>query len=181
MHQPLCICAAIPCVVTQARLCLVMHYREFRKPTATGPLAQAALQNSELHVYGQPGEALNLSHLHQSARRVLILFPSDSARLLSRELVEEDNRPTTLIVPDGNWRQASRVAKRVPGAIQAECVTLPKGLPTRWGVRRETKEEGLATFEAIARAFGILASPDVQQSLETLFDKMVATTLAARG
>jgi hypothetical protein len=40
---------------------------------------------------------------------------------------------------------------------------------------------GLATFEAIARAFGILESPDVQVALERVFAAMVERTLWARG
>ncbi|MDA1092487.1 MAG: DTW domain-containing protein [Acidobacteria bacterium] len=176
-----CICAHIPRIATDARLCLVMHRRELRKTTATGPLALAALANSELHVQGVPQQPLDLRHLGQEGRRVVVLFPSEEARLLDRAFVDEDRRPTTLVVPDGNWSQATRVPKRIPGLIGAETVALPPGPPTRWGIRRPTRTDGLATFEAIARAFGILASPREQEQLEALFDLMVATTFAARG
>ncbi len=181
MHVDRCICAHIPRIVTEARLCLVMHCREERKTTATGPLALAALENSELHIHGLPHRPLDLSHLHKQGRRVVVLFPSKGALPLDRAFVDEDPRPITLVVPDGNWRQATRVPKRVPGLIDAEKVTLPAGHPTRWRIRRETRDEGLATFEAIARAFGVLASPREQEKLETLFDIMVHTTFAARG
>ena len=75
-----------------------------------------------------------------------------------------------LVVPDGSWRQAQRMARRIPGLDGADLVTLPEGGPeTRWGVRRETKEGGLATFEAIARAYGILEGDEVQRVLDKFF------------
>lgn len=181
MHEGNCICAHVPRLSTRTRLCLVMHCREVRKPTATAPLALLALPNSELYEHGVEGSPLDLSALHEQGRRVLVLFPSEDARPLSPELVSEDPRPVTLVVPDGNWRQATRIPQRVPGVREALRVTLAGGPPTRWGIRRETRDEGLATFEAIARAFGILESKQVQESLEAVFERMVQTTIAQRG
>lgn len=158
-----------------------MHCREVKKTTATGPLALAALPNSEVHEHGTVERPLDLTSLHQEGRRVLVLFPSEDAHPLTREFVETDERPVTLVVPDGNWRQATRIPQRVPGLIEAERVTLLGGEPTSWGIRRETRQEGLATFEAIARAFGILESPEVQRQLEAVFRRMVSTTIAQRG
>lgn len=181
VHEDRCICREIPRYGLSSRLSLVMHCRELVKPTATGPLALAALTNSELFVHGRPDEPLDLNPLFEEGRRVLLLFPGDGARPLSPELKAQDSRPITLVVPDGNWRQASRIPQRVPGLERAERVTLSAGAPTRWGLRRETRADGLSTFEAIARAFGVLESSEVQEGLETLFDRMVAVSFAARG
>ena len=158
-----------------------MHYREVYRTTATGPLAIESLVNSSQHVYGRRDAPLDLNALLTEGRRVMVLYPSDDARPLSQPLVEEDPRPITLVVPDGSWRQARRVRRRVPGLEHAERVTLPPGPPSRWGLRREYHITGLATFEAIARALGIIESPEVQTQLEALFALMVETTLATRG
>ncbi|MFT5356651.1 MAG: RluA family pseudouridine synthase [Polyangiales bacterium] len=181
MHLDHCLCAHIVPQDLTTRLALVMHHREVQKSSATGPLALAALTNSHLYVHGLRDERLDLNPLHEEGRRVLMLFPREGAPELSRELLKEDPRPVTLVVPDGNWRQARQAGKRIPGLDRAEAVTLPEGPPTRWGLRRETHELGLATFEAIARAMGILESPSVQAELESLFDRMVATTRVTRG
>jgi DTW domain-containing protein YfiP len=85
------------------------------------------------------------------------------------------------VVPDGNWRQASRMGRRLPGLEHAEMVRLPEGVKTRWGIRRESHSGGLATFEAIARALGIIESPAVQAGMEELFRLMVQRTLQTRG
>jgi DTW domain-containing protein YfiP len=73
------------------------------------------------------------------------------------------------------------MVRRVPGLAQAERVTLPPGPPTRWGLRRETRESGLATYEAIARALGILESKRVEERMLGFFDRMVTSTFATRG
>lgn len=173
MQQKLCLCDQIELLETRTRVSLVMHQRERTKPTATGPLALLALRNSELFLHGVEGVPLSLSHLDRGEYRLLVLFPAADARELTRELVLEDSRPVNLIVPDGGWRQASRAARRIPGLESVEKVTLPMGRPTQWGLRRVTRAGGLATFEAIARSFGILEDATIQLRLEKLFLEMV--------
>lgn len=181
MHVQLCLCAAIPRYALATRLVLVMHHREMIKTTATGPLALAALPNSELRVHGRQGQPLDLGDLDIPERRTLLLYPGDDVPVLCRSLLERDNRPVILVVPDGSWRQAARMGRRLPGLSHAEMVRLPDGAPTRWGVRREHHPQGLATFEAIARALGIIESPAVQAGMEELFRLMVQRTLCSRG
>jgi tRNA pseudouridine65 synthase len=181
MQSALCLCADVPRFDLATRVVLIMHHREVSRTTATGPLALRALVNGELHVHGARDAPLDLTALHGQGRRVMLLFPGDDARPLTPELLAEDPRPVTLIVPDGNWRQASRAAKRIPGLAQAEPVVLVEGTPSQYRLRREPREGGLATFEAIARALGVLESPDVQARLEALFSRMVERTLSTRG
>lgn len=181
MHCALCLCAELPRLELLTRVVLVMHHREASKTTATGPLALLALEGSRLCVHGELGTSLDLSAEHVPGRRVLLLFPREDAKVLTPELLAQDPRPVTLLVPDGNWRQASRASRRIPGVAQAECVTLAAGPPTRYRLRHEPKEGGLATFEAIARALGVLESAAVQQQLEAFFERMVATTLGTRA
>jgi DTW domain-containing protein YfiP len=181
LHVHLCICESIPCYTLDTRLVLVMHRREQKKVTATGPLALEVLPNSELRLHGHQDRPLDFSDLVVPGRRILLLYPRDDAPILSRRLIDRDTRPVTLVVPDGNWRQAAKMGRRLPGLENAEMVRLPEGPPTRWGVRRENHAQGLATFEAIARAFGIIESPAVQSGMEAIFNLMVERTLCSRG
>lgn len=181
MHLPLCICAAIPRYELETRLVLVMHRREEKKSTATGPLALEALPNSELRVHGYPDRPLDFSDLNNAGRRTLLLYPGEDAPVLSKDFLDLDHRPITLVVPDGSWRQAAKMGRRLPGLDHAEMVRLPEGARTQWGIRQENHPQGLATFEAIARAFGIIESPAVQSGLEELFRLMVQRTLHTRG
>ena len=180
LQSQLCICDAAPRLELATRLIMVMHKREWSKPTATGPLALAVLANSELRIQGEREHPLDFRDLEGNGRRTLLLYPGDEAPVLSQSLLARDPRPVDLVVPDGNWRQAARMGKRLPGLEHAMMVRLPAGEKTAWGVRRESHPEGLATFEAIARALGIIESGEVQQRMEDLFLLMVSRTLEAR-
>lgn len=181
LHAASCVCEFIVPIALRTRVVLVMHYKELAKTTATGPMALAALGNSELHVHGLRDQPVELDHLHDEERRVLVLFPQAGARTLTEAFRTEEARPVTLIVPDGSWHQASRMPKRIGALARAQPVTLPSGPPTRWGLRRETDPSGLATFEAIARALGYLESPLVRLELEGWFERMVTATYQNRG
>jgi DTW domain-containing protein YfiP len=86
-----------------------------------------------------------------------------------------------LIVPDGTWRQASKVRQRVPGMRDVQLVSIPNDEPSMYRLRTEAHESGLATIEAIARAMGILEGLHVRRALEHVFRAMVERTLWSRG
>jgi DTW domain-containing protein YfiP len=140
-----------------------------------------ALPNSELRIHGYQDQPLDMSDLDLPERRTLLLYPGEDVPVLSPEFLASDQRPVTLVVPDGTWRQASRMGRRLPGLEHAEMVALPPGPPTEWGIRREHHPQGLATFEAIARALGIIESSEVQAGLESIFRLMVHRTKQAKG
>ena len=178
MHAELCVCALVPQLITRTRLLLVIHRSEDRKPTNTGRLAAACLVNSEVVVRGHEAEQEAPLPVPQGSR-VLLLYPApDAIPLHELGPVAE---PVTLVVPDGNWRQASKVRKRVPGLAEATCVTLPAGEPSIYRLRSEAHAHGLATLEAIARAFGILEGENVRRAIEVPFRAMVERTLWTRG
>lgn len=181
MHELHCVCSYAPEFHLKTRIVVVMHCRELEKTTSTAQLALLSLPNHELHIHGTRDERLDLTRLHEEGRRVLLLYPGLGARPLDEVLQESNSAPISLIVPDGNWRQAQRAARRIPGLAEAERVYLPDEAPTRWGIRHEPKPGGLATYEAIARALGKIEGGEVQAEMEAFFDRAVAITKEARG
>jgi len=178
MHESLCVCALLPRFETRTRVVLVIHRYEHRKPSNTGRLAIECLPNSEVVVRGheaQPSAPLSFD----PASQPLLLFPHEDAPPLER--LAGGGRPVTLVVPDGTWRQASKVRQRVPGLRDVPCVSLPPDVPSIYRLRAEAHGHGLATLEAIARALGILEGPEVRASLERVLRAMVERTLWARG
>lgn len=185
MHADRCICPVIEAARAETegiatRVALVMHHREFRKPTNTGVLAKACLPGVELLLRGLPDTPLSGDSLISPERRTLVLFPADHARPLD-EVAAEDPRPVTLVVPDGNWRQAAKVPNRLPALRSVPRVVLPEGPRTRYRLREENRIGGLATLEAIARALGVLEGPRIRGAVERVFDAMVEATLTTRG
>lgn len=178
----LCVCALIPHprLSTRTRLVLVIHRDEVRKPTNTGRLAAECLAASETIVRGHE-HAPPPPPATWGARPVL-LFPDPDAVALDR-LVDGagGGEPLTLIVPDGTWRQAQRVRTRVAGLDGVPCAVLPPGPPSRYRLRHEPRPGGLATAEAIARAFGILEGAEVEAAITRVFRAMVERTLWSRG
>ena len=178
MHGSLCVCALIPRFETRTRLVLVIHRAEDRKSTNTGRLATLCLPNSEVVVRGheeQPSQPFAWS----SDVQPLLLYPFEDALPIAS--FAESPKPVTLIVPDGNWRQASKVRNRVPGLKDIPCVSLPHDAPSMYRLRFEAHEKGLATMEAIARAMGALEGRHVREGLERVFRAMVERTLWSRG
>lgn len=171
----LCVCELIPRIETRTRLVLVIHHTEIRKPTNTGNLAASCLTNSEVHIRGRDREPS--APIAWGETTPLLLFPHEG----EAETLTAVDGPVTLIVPDGNWRQASKVRARVPNVRSVRCVTLPPGEPSIYRLRSEPHPSGLATMEAIARAMGILEGPEVQAKLEHVFRAMVERTLWLRG
>ena len=181
LHVDLCLCDQIPTLDLATRIVLVMHHRERNRPTASAPLALQALPNHVWLLHGQRDNPADLMPQVSPERRGLILFPSEDAQVLTPEFIAADARPITLVVPDGSWRQASKAARRLPGVAHFENVVLPVGPETRYRLRREPKEGGLATMEAISRALGVIEGEGVQQALDALFETWVERTLSMRG
>ncbi len=181
MHGSLCLCALIPRIETRTRLVLVIHRYEDRKPTNTGRLAAECLRNSEVVVRGHETQPSGPLTFPVGAQHVL-LFPHPDAVPIERFATSP--RAVTLVVPDGTWRQASKVRNRVPGLRDIPCVSLPRGALSNYRLRVDAHEEGLATIEAIGRGLRVLEGEHgeaVQGALDWIFRAMVERTLWARG
>ncbi|MFT6400023.1 MAG: DTW domain-containing protein YfiP [Bradymonadia bacterium] len=181
MHVERCICEALTPIESPTKLAVVMHRREVKKSTNTGHLALKCLSDSELFVRGYPEAPADLSTLENPGMTTLLLFPREDAVILTPEFVASLRRPLTLIVPDGTWAQARRMVKREAVMANAIAVLPPPGAKTEYQLRHEHVDGGLATAEAIARAFGALDGLGPQEHIERAFRLMVAGTLASRG
>jgi DTW domain-containing protein YfiP len=183
LHRALCLCAEVTSTPTTHRLLLVVHKSEAQKPTTTGNLATLVLPHSATVVVdGKGGPAVDHS-VGVDADDAVLLFPADDAVPL-QDVVATRTRPLTLVVPDGTWAEAQKMRRRVPGLAGLRCVSLPPGPPTTYRLRSEPKDGGLATLEAIARAFAILEGERgaaVKAALLSTFERFVERTLWMRG
>lgn len=86
------------------------------------------------------------------------------------------------MIPDGNWRQASKVHYRVEDLKGVPRVTLPPDLSDRESLLRlETKENGMSTLEAIGHALGVLESLEVRDHLLAVYRLKKEAVLKGRG
>jgi DTW domain-containing protein YfiP len=177
-----CVCAHIPSLTLTTHVAIVFHHREWSKTTNTGHLMLKALTRSAGFLWGEEGQAPPpRDGLVPPGHKGLVLAtdgepltPAFAAELMAQG-------PLALVATDGNWRQAIRMTRRVPPLSELTRVAIVDTAPTRYRLRTETRDGGLATFEAIARTLGALHGPEVQEPLEHLFHTMVETTLRTRG
>lgn len=185
MRREICICELIAAcrrsVDSRTRIVILMHHRERCRTTNTARLAQAVLKDCEIRVRGLPETPLVTDGILDPSRQALLLFPTPDAEELTPAFVATLNKPVTLVVPDGTWGQAAKVPKREPFLRDVPRVKLPARGTSRYGLRRGSKENGLATFESIAIALGLLEGSAIQERLDELFKVMVQRTLLSRS
>lgn len=178
-HLRLCLCAELQPLDLATRVIVVSSEKEVLQPTNTGRLVPLALRGGEVRTVGRGAAPLCREHLGDPARRALLLFPRAGARELDPE--RDDPRALTLVVPDGTWRAARRMTARQVALAALEPVCLPPGPPSRYGLRVHPSVDCLATFEAVARAVGLLEGAEVRARLEHVFALFVERTLFSRG
>ena len=183
LDPPSCLCGAMQPIAVRTHVAIAIHRVEVWKPSNTGRLATRLLEGATIRVHGAAhddrSEVAEVEPVDPSIRR-LVLFPLAEARVLDERDAET---PVTLVVPDGNWRQARKIARRRAQA-GGELVMLPPGPPTRYGLRRPAREGGISTLEAIARALRVLEGPrgeEVEAHVLATFDEWVARYRALRG
>jgi len=182
LHADLCICKLVEPIETKTRLVLLIHFIEERKSTNTGKLATVVLNNSECRIRGKLNEPVNLEGIVDPRRETLVLFPYEDATDLTPDYIARIQKPVTLVVPDGTWRQAWKIVPNEPALAALPRVKLSmNGPPTRYQLRHEHRADGLATFEAIARAIGLFEGSEVQRKMERLFEEKIQRMLFTRG
>lgn len=181
LHRERCICSLMPSLDLRTRLCLVVHIKELKRTTNTGRLAVKCLKNSEMKVRGDQNNALDLSSVLIPAFRTVLFYPSDDAQELTPEFVAADPRPLQLIVPDGNWRQASKVHYRHEELRDVPRVKIGTPNTETRHMRIENIPEGMATLEAIAHALRIIEGEEVGQKLLQFYNAKLEATLKGRG
>lgn len=181
LHKDRCICEYIPSLNLKTKISLVVHSKELKRTTNTGSLAIRALLNSEVRVRGLDHDPLDLSDLLSDEYRTLLFYPSRDAIELTHELVALSPKPIQLIVPDGNWRQASKVHYRHHELKDIQRVMISNPSSTQGHLRAENTEHGMATLHAVALALGIIEGAEVQSELLRLYKMKLSQTLKGRA
>jgi DTW domain-containing protein YfiP len=154
---------------------------ELKRSSNTGRLALRALVNSEIRVRGETREALDLRDLLTQRYRTFLLYPTVDAVELDSQLVAQNRTPIQLIVPDGTWRQASKVHSRHHELKDVPRVKIGTPDRSRFHLRAQHRPEGMATLQAIAHGLGVIEGDLVKEQLMKLYDAKVERTLIGRG
>lgn len=158
----------------RTELVLVRHQREAWKSTGTARIAHLALPQMVGVEYGddwEPAARELAPHLEGAA----LLFPAGEDAPVAAAPVQR------LIVLDGTWRQARRMAKRLPGLAALPRLALPPKEEAVLRLRSSPRAEDRSTLEAIADALQLLEGEALAEPLHRLHALMVERVFRARG
>lgn len=155
---------------------LVPHAVEWRQSSNTGRIAALALEGAEVAVWGRRDAPLAAESLAGDAsERTVLLFPTDGAP----PLAPLDARPVRLLVPDGTWRQARRIARKLAALPGVERARVDASAPR--SLRKAPSGDRLGTGEAIAAALEALGEAEAGAHVRDRVRRMVDRWLYARG
>jgi DTW domain-containing protein len=106
-----------------------------------------------------------------------VLFPTDDAVPL--EDLAADVR--CVIIPDGTWVQARRIARRHPACANLKKVRLSAKLRSAYLLRRSHLENGLCTLEAAAEVLRVLEADSCAAPMLAAFAQWVERALLIRA
>lgn len=167
--QRVCLCAAVPTVVTRTRVVIVRHHLERFRSSNSGRLAHRALPNSEIVDHGEEGRHAVLPSLAGA----WLLYP-EGEPLTAVPAVP----PTQIVALDGTWSQARKMFKKLAPLRGLPLFRLPDMPMPAHRLRTAPAPGRVSTLEAIARALRILEGDAVAGPLETLFEEAVKRSIA---
>ncbi len=179
--QAFCVCQVAPVEHLRTRITVVIHYSDITRTTNTGKWAPVVLANSEILIRGQKETPLDMSRAIQPDYHNLLLFPSQDSLQLNPGYLESIRKPINIIVPDGNWNQATKMVKREKHLVDLPQVHLNIDQPSRYRLRTAAYDHWISTFEAISRALGVVENLNLQKRLEYFFDVAVERVLFLKG
>lgn len=172
-----CVCAHVPRVAVRTEFLIVRHAKESWRTTNTARLASLAIPSVTLVDYGGlGGDRARLGEIVEAflGPDTWVLFPG------AGEWFPRETPPLRLVVPDGSWRQARNILRRVRGLDGLPRLSLGPRAGAFERLRRSPIPEGMSTLEAIAGAIAVLEGPAIARPLEALYDLVVERSLSAR-
>jgi hypothetical protein len=170
MHEHLCFCADFPVLATRTRVVFLQHPQEAKKPTNSVRLACRILSNSAI----APWSRIDPPTFPSDA---ILLYPSSEATPLSAEDFAET---ATLVIPDGTWSQASRIAN-VLNSKPFRRRILPAGIATNWTVRQSDDPDRISSAQAAALALGLAGESEAATVLSDAVAEAGRQILSMRG
>ncbi len=193
LNQTLCYCHELPSLNILTKIYFLQHHREINLTSNTVNWARLMIQGTETYYRGVQGNPFKVESLdlQDQSTLPLYLFPEIDAVPLTAEnlaMINPDNRPIKLIIPDGSWSQARKIFRRefqlnnsTEGRLKPIPVMVPKTMMADYVLRKSPGLGHLSTFEAMAHALLILEKNEALfLELKRHFDELVRRVLISR-
>lgn len=168
-----CICAGLRTVECPLAVDVLMHHREFQRPTSTGHLVTRVFPEARLHLHRQEGPPARET-VARPGRELWILHPRGEA-------VPANAKPEQLqvLLLDGSWSEAARMATHVAG--WGRLIRLPEAGASRNSLRRQEQSGKYATVESLIFLLAALGLTAAEAQLRVQFELHVYAGLRTRG
>lgn len=177
----LCVCGHAPRVETRTPVVLVVHVHDLGRTSNTARLLALAARGVTIVRHGDRHDLADpAAHVPAGATPV-VLYPGHGADPLTPEFVATLPSPPALVVPDGNWKQASKMVKRLPLLDRAAKVFLPARDFEGSALRRNRPGHRMSTYEAVVQALGILDGEAIAGPLLDFYRRATDRMLHVRG
>ena len=156
---------------------MLIHHREFWRPSSTGRLINRVIPASRGHVFRHDLPLIE-SAIRRPGRDLWILHPLGGPLPACPKPVDRAVAPQVLLL-DGSWREAARMKQGVER--WGRLVSLPMTGPSRYLLRGQQGAGNYSTVEALLfllRALGLQAE---HAALRLQFELHVYAGLRARG
>lgn len=169
-----CLCPVVPSVPNTTPVLILRHVKERLRVSNSARAAALALARCTIVEVGAPEGRLDPEVLF--APGTALLYPGSGAPW------EGPQPPAQLLVLDGSWSQVRALVRRWPALSRLPRLALapPERSPAQ-RMRRQHREDGLSTLEAVALALGQLEGPERSEPLLALYDALAERVWASRG
>lgn len=157
-----CLCDVQPSLVSRAQGSLLLHSRELTKFSNTGKLVRHCLGDFHCQTWQRKSD-IDLSS--DGSRQVVLVFPSDE----TVQTVEPNDSQYWLII-DATWQQAKKMLRQSPLLQSLPRVSISPSQQSRYRLRRNQTETGLATVEVMASLLAGIGEDDNAECLLGYFE-----------
>ena len=168
-----CICDGFRAIDCPLDVDVLIHHREYWRPTSTGRLINRVIPSSRGHVF-RHDLPLNRAAIERPDRDLWILHPLGEPLPAS-----EPPAGLQVLLLDGSWREAARMMHGVEG--WGRFVSLPMSGPSRYLLRDQQGEGMYSTAESLLFLLAALGLTDQHTRLRLQFELHVYAGLRARG
>lgn len=178
---PLCLCSQIKQYNSKMAVNILIHAKEFSKTSNSARLAKLSVEQVNLFVFGEftqnIGRPMDWSQVCKGENPA-ILFPR------GQHILGENFKqiPDPLIIPDGNWSQATKMAAKLKiMRPDIPFVSFSHQEKSCYKLRTHPKLDYLSTFEAMACALSVYDGQELKTKLMENFHLFVKNSLQMRG
>ncbi len=168
-----CICAGFRAITCPLQVDVLIHHREFWRPTSTGRLINRVMPASRHHLF-QGEKPPVRADIVSPGRTLWILHPRGEPLPAGA-----DPAALQVLLLDGSWREAARMAQTV--GSWGRLIRLPVAGASRYQLRQQEQAGNYSTIESLMFLLAALGLTEAEAQLRLQFELHVYAGLRTRG